>query len=335
VEIEESSLKFGNWMGAELETYIFSYALQPGLITYLDPEIPLPASVKYEWDEFNEYLYNSNGYRSPEFVKNTNLVFSGCSFTHGDGVDGSTIWGSVVAKNLNVSYANLGVPGSSCYQIVRNLLNYFKTYGNPKTVLCLFPDLNRFYAPNIPGLFIKDASSLSSKQTKMKQGYAEYTRLTAKDAPKYIKRPYDMDSVIPEEFAVMLSMHAIHSLIDYCNSNKIQLRWSTWSPGFSSYIELNKDKVFTDNYVSIENSSWHNYKKLEHGFFYHALEAKEGVCFKEECRTWAKCHSDLREDWPNNFDIGTDTGTLSSPKDPHWGVHRHAHIAEAFMESLK
>jgi hypothetical protein len=169
----------------------------------------------------------------------------------------------------------------------------------------------------------------------MKQGYAEYTRLTAVNAPKYIKRPYKMDSVIPEEFAIMLSIHAIHSLIDYCSSNKIQLRWSTWSPGFSDYIELNKNKIFTDNYVSIKNNNWHHYKKNENGFFYHELEARDGVCFREDCTTWAKCHFDLRDQWPNNFDIGTDTGSPTKHKDPHWGVHRHAHIAEAFMESLK
>jgi hypothetical protein len=335
MNIKDSSLEFGNWMGTELETYIFSRELQTESITYLDPEIPLPANIKYEWDKSNEYLYNSNGYRSSEFTENTDLVFSGCSFTHGDGVDGSMIWGSIVANSLNVSRANLGVPGASCYQIVRNLFSYFKTYGNPKTVLCLFPELNRFYAPNIPEFFIKDATSLSSKQTKMKQGYAEYAGLTAANAPKYIKRPYEMDSVIPEEFAVMLSIHAIHSLIDYCASNKINLRWSTWSQIFSDYIEINKDKIFADNYVSIKNSSWHNYKKLEHGFFYHAVESKDGICFSKDCTTWAECHSDLRKEWPSNFDIGTDVGSPGNHKDPHWGVHRHSHIAEAFMESLK
>jgi hypothetical protein len=349
MSVEDSPLGFGNWMGTELETYIFSRELQPVSVSYLqsisdiksvsnlglDSKITFPTNIKYKWDKSNEYSYNSNGYRSPEFVKNTDLVFSGCSFTHGDGVDESMIWGSTVANNLNVSYANLGVPGASCYQIVRNLFNYFKTYGNPKTVLCLFPDLNRFYAPHVPNLFFREPSSPELVLPKMNQGYAEYSRFTGKNAPKYVKRPYDMNSVIPEEFAVMLSIHAIHSLIDYCSSNKIQLRWSTWNPIFSDYIELNKDKISTDNYVSVKNNDWHLYKKNKNGFFYHAVEAEGNVCFEKECRTWAKCHSNLREEWPNNFDIGTDTGTRGSPKDPHWGVHRHAHIAEAFMESLK
>jgi len=333
MDIEDNPLEFGNWMGTDLETYIFSRALQPGLLKIPDAEIAFPINIKYEWDSSNEYLYNPNGYRSPEFTENTDLVFSGCSFTHGDGVDGSMIWGSMVAKELGGSYANLGTPGASCYQIVRNLFNYFKTYGNPKTALCLFPDLNRFYAPNVPGLFSSD--DFSAEQATMKQGYAEYTRFTAENAPKYVKRPYDMNSVIPEEFAVMLSIHAIQSLIDYCISNKIELRWSTWSPVFSRYIELNKDKIFTDNYVDIENSYWHHYTQQEYGSFFHAMKIEDGTCFEKECKTWAKCHSNLREAWPNNFDIGTDTGAPGRHRAPHWGVHRHAHIAETFIKNLK
>lgn len=329
----DNSLQFGNWLGELIETYIFSNEVELGVVRYggEDNDMIFPKTVKYDWDSSNTYTYNSKGYRSDEFNLGTELVYSGCSFTHGDGVSSKKIWGSVVADTLGFSHSNLGIPGSSCYQIVRNLFKYFKTYGNPKVVLCLFPDLNRFYAPNVPGLFANDKYS---SRRGMEQAYSEYGIGSYKLAPKYLQIPYKPNTVIPEEFAIMLSVHAIYSLIDYCKSNNIDILWSTWHDVFSKYIDLNYRKFDTSTYVDIKNSSWHHNPKTGLGTYYHPDFRADNYCTDSDCTGWATCHEDLREQWPNNFDIGTDLGTNGVSRHPHWGVHRHAHIAEAFLERL-
>ena len=104
-----------------------------------------PGGPTKEWPNGKSMTYslNSKGYRSTEFSKDTDLIFAGCSYTYATGLQDEYIWGNILADSLKMSRSNLGMEGWSTQAIVKNLFAYFEEYGNPKILVCLFPDLQR------------------------------------------------------------------------------------------------------------------------------------------------------------------------------------------------
>jgi hypothetical protein len=99
---------------------------------------------------------NSNGYRCEEFKKNHNkkhIVFTGCSYTFGDGALYNESWAKLTYDLINKKeqcsgYFNLGIPGSSIFTQITDLFKYFKTYGNPDVVFLNIPDFQRMFVFN-------------------------------------------------------------------------------------------------------------------------------------------------------------------------------------------
>ena len=295
-------------------------------------------------DTVQTYHYNSTWFRTDdscrELSRDTDIVFAGCSFTEGIGVPEDMIWGTVLSRHLGLSYSNLGKSGISSYQIVKNLFSYFKQYGNPKYLFCLFPDYNRFAAATAPGLFSNEVS-IGHDKTKpgIYNGYAMNGSRSHLDAPKYLKRPYDLNDTVSSEQAFMLNGVAISSLIQYCRAAGIEFRWSTWSRSLSTLVEHSDHDFFDfEGYVSIENTKWHVDMKNPRNTHYHHNYFSENIHGSDACEDGAciagRCvqHSELQNQYPNNFHAGTDDNGMNDSC--HWGVHRHAHIAEEFIKAL-
>lgn len=295
-------------------------------------------------DPEQTYNYNSMWFRTDDSCKelssDTEVVFAGCSFTEGIGVPEDMTWGAVLSRNLGMSYSNLGKSGTSSYQIVKTLFAYFRQYGNPKYLFCLFPDYNRFAAATAPGLFSNETSiGYDPTMPGIYNGYAMNTGRTYLDAPKYLKRPYDLNEVNSSEQAFMLNGVAISSLIQYCRAAGIKFRWSTWSRSFSTLVEHSDQNFFDfEGYVSTENTKWHLDRENPRNVHYHTDYFSENIHGTDSCedRSCAlqEClrHSDLEAKYPNNFHAGTDNNGRDG--NCHWGVHRHTHIAEEFMKAL-
>ena len=66
------------------------------------------------WVDEIKYEFNSYGFRSEEFVEDTNsIVFLGCSHTMGVGLPSNKVWCHLVAESLGMRYFNLGVGAGS------------------------------------------------------------------------------------------------------------------------------------------------------------------------------------------------------------------------------
>lgn len=248
-------------------------------------------------------------YRPPTqiFKNNQELIFAGCSQTHGDHIcpplakNGSheMIWGFRVAKDLGLDAINLGIGAEGIYRIVQRLISHFKHYGNPKTLLCLFPDPYRFTSP-------KDKKNLIGKFTSGTYEFLEGTFHTANDVqsiPAFAKRPYVKEEVISRMIPLFFNMQAVHVLEQYCDSSGIKFLWGSWDPNTNRIAKAMR-------YYNKDN------------FKYFIDLDENGVDWKT-----TDCHKEIYDQYPTLFEVGIDS--------QHMGMHRHAHIAESFKKVLQ
>jgi len=84
------------------------------------------------------YTFNSEGFRSERFTNTPTVMFLGCSDTIGIGLPVEAIWPTLVAKQLNMSCANLGQGGGSADTAFRLCLGWIDKI-KPKMVIFLQP----------------------------------------------------------------------------------------------------------------------------------------------------------------------------------------------------
>jgi hypothetical protein len=100
--------------------------------------------IKNNWiDRKISYTFNSEGFRSDRFTNNPTVMFLGCSNTIGIGLPVEAIWPTLVAKQLNMSCANLGQGGGSADTAFRLCLGWIDKI-KPKLVIFLQPPGTRW-----------------------------------------------------------------------------------------------------------------------------------------------------------------------------------------------
>jgi hypothetical protein len=292
-------------------------------------------------EDKNEKIYkiNSLNFRSDEFVENRDLVFSGCSYTFGQGVVNDGIWGNIVSKELNLKSYNLGLPGKSVQSIVNNLFNYFKIIDHPKILLCLFPEFTRM------DMWSERDHMVSRKNfEEAKREYNKYTLvLQDREYEKISKQPYIAEKIIPMELPFALSIQYIKFLEMYCKAKDIKFLWGTWSQTESLFLKSNKETFLFNNFVDLESYKWHQRYEDKRKIRYH----QEGLISKnhtedymyhdKECINATDCHQELKHIYGKNFDLAMDTGESDydlKNHHGHCGVHQHIHYAELFVEAL-
>lgn len=97
------------------------------------------------------YKINSHGFRSDEFTSDPSIIFLGCSFTVGIGVNLENSWTNLVSTRLNLKSSNLGVGGGSCDTAFRMCFNYIDII-KPKIVVVMPPSPYRYE------IFLNDVS---------------------------------------------------------------------------------------------------------------------------------------------------------------------------------
>lgn len=294
------------------------------------------------YDNVQEYKLNSSGYRGPEFASGIDLLVAGCSFTYGMGVPEDGIWGSIIANRLGMTYNNISQNAASIPWIVKQLFGYFKEYGNPKTLVCLFPTLTRTLFSSNADILISDDGYIeeSTKNLSMNKSIynTELSHLTiASERPKYSKRPHSLEDVVSLDFIVQIAMSNIRMLEQYCKSSGIKFFWGSWSESFCSMMENPGgllDLYDFDNYVSMNYSLWKDKPdQMANDVVYSSIEAKNECSNKHNknnCDCHISCHQQYVEQYPDSFYRGTDI----LDNHPHFGVHRHIHFAESFIDRI-
>lgn len=305
-------------------------------------------------DPGRKYRYNSYGYRGPEFIKNAELVTAGCSFTHGTGVPEEAIWSNVVAENLKLNVNNISKPGASIGWIIEKLFNYFKEFGNPKHLLCLFPDAKRFIVPIDGKILTNDKEKNSGKNggepgTRGDLGQFLYNEVSKPTVDIYktnfLKRPYNVREFYTAEIGYYNSIRQIRMLEQYCKEAKINLLWSTWDFEFSFHLkEINLIKTLKfNNYFQINTFFYRKKEKNELPkdaiFNINVSNSNEVEGYLNCCREHvdvscscfnSSCHLDLIEKYGEaNFHVGSD---ITDNNWSHPGCHLQAHYADRFLE---
>ena len=248
------------------------------------------------------YRHNEFGYRSESWDGSHEILALGCSQTYGRGIPEEGRWTDILQKLSNKKVANLSAPGQSINFLISQAFAYFKIFGNPESVVCLFPDPFRVLLPSNEKLIDSKNNRGRNVNTPVQINSNE----TAEDRPKYLKKPYYYEDVLPVELPIFFSMQSIHILEQYCSSNKINLIWSSW------------DRFFHHNIPILDENCFNN-------FFTDEDLLIKGSHFNSEC------HVEYKERFEYYFVHGRDT---IIPSTTHPGVHKNIHFAEAFYREI-
>lgn len=271
--------------------------------------------------QLNQFFCFSSGRRkdsynpqNQEINKYYDFVFSGCSETHGDWIskpsakdgDFSKIWGFQIADKLNLNKPlNLGMGGFSAHAIVKDLMHHCIINGNPKIIFVLFPDFGRY-----PHVINK---KITAKNLSNNHDYIQHFYLSPKeeyDFPPLSRAPHEATEVLSYKQSTYMNLQSIIMFEQYCKSNNIYLKYSSWD--YLANKVLEKSKSLNPNlysgYTPLDFTNWHNWEVRHHPDL-------------------NNCHSDLKNIYPKIFDFGADG--------KHMGVHRHTHISEGFIKEYK
>ncbi len=196
-----------------------------------------------------EYKINTDGFRTKHLEKlndkNLNILFSGCSFTHGAGIPSEHAWPSKLTEMISkvsdkkVESRNISLGGSNVFQILKNIRIYINKYGKPDYLFVLFPGFERtikYYNQNNFKNFIKVTITPPHHDT-----------YKTNNAVKHF-----MESYVIEE-SILFATDYIHTLEFLCNMLDIKLIWSTWS---SDYQRMSEELEF-NNYINVPSREHH------------------------------------------------------------------------------
>jgi hypothetical protein len=311
---------------------------RPGLVGGPQIQHAYDRIAWYPNENKDVYSVNKYSYRSKEFESNADLVFSGCSMTYGEGVVEEAIWGNLVASSLNIKAFNLGASGASVQFIVNNLFNYFKEFGNPKNLLCLFPDFLRME-------MYSEGSHMSSSKDGRRPGSPKINTLGKQnyhlllneheDYARISQQPHDANNIIPKELPFALSLQYIKFLEMYCKESGINFLWGTWVEEQEDYIINNK--LSFKNFIPLKNNLWHQKIEDSRRIFIHKNKIEKDLCMDtgKPCQNQEICHQSEKIKYGNNFDLAfdTDINNLNSQYG-HYGAHKHIHWAEEFIKQM-
>lgn len=301
-----------------------------------------PDHKRFEYlDNVQEYRLNSSGYRGPDFIANVDLLIAGCSFTYGVGIPENGVWGSIIAKQNGYSYNNISMSGASIPWIVRQIFAYFKKYGNPKKLICLFPNPTKILFTSDSDILISDNGYVDNTTQDIDGKKSVYNTslhdvLSPEKRSEYSKKPHDLKDIINLDFVIQICMQNIRSLEQYCRATRIEFVWGTWSSDFSHIIESQGLLELYDfsHYVKLDLNLWGRRDgPMSKDLFYKSKNAKD-FCLNYhsglDCSCYTECHDDLSIEYGEEFHIGSDI----FENHPHFGVHRHVHIAQSFMKAI-
>lgn len=220
-------------------------------------------------DKMVVYEYNSLGFRSEEFTRDhsgDHILFAGCSETEGVGGNLDSVWSYMVyselSKNNEVSgFFNLARYGWGYDIIISNIMAYINHYGKPDQIFILFPNLGRFYQwensdSDVEIFYYKGAIPNNSKE----------------------KSSWKRKISIEEQRSNFIIFTMLVKLFeDYCISNNIDLKWSTWDrEDIQNCINAGVFK----NFVDMEDP--YTFIKNDQDFFLSKIKIRDGWEWKRD-----------------------------------------------------
>jgi len=252
-------------------------------------------------------VINSHGFRGKNFKRDTELLVAGCSQTYGYALTEESMWGVMLAKENNISYSNLSVPGASAMHIVFDIFKYFEEFGHPKIIVALFPDFYRIKT-------FLDSKILNQRSKQPMRNIENNTFVDTYGNHgqvflKYLKLPTSPDNIYSQEFTYMINSMFITLLENYCNKNNINFIWAKTFNG-EKYDQDEDSFLSFKNYYSLDLS-----KEITQNGKNNFSEYPEYTC-----------HKNNEENDPN-WTVAADNA--------HFGTHANIHIKDFFQKILK
>lgn len=257
-----------------------------------------------------DYKINKHGYRGDNFLEKKDILILGCSQTFGNGIPEEFIWPNIFAKKINKDYHSLATKADSLQGQVYKAFQYFKEFGNPKTIVGIFPH-SRMEIPYLPGISQKIFDTGDNSHDNDFPMIQKAIFNSHKKLKKFSKLPHHPYDVISAEFAIFYNFMFIEILDQYCKANKINLIWSFYDQDYLRDFIPEIIKTI-DSYVDCYKIS---------NFFY--------PCNMNDNKEIIKifCHDEFK-DHPLFFhasDCNHNTRSVG-----HWGIHTHQHVADFF-----
>ena len=261
------------------------------------------------------YNINKYGYRDEDFISNEEILILGCSYTFGNGLPEEFTWPKIFSNKINKKNHNLAQPGDSIQGQIRKAFEYFKEFGNPKTIIGFFP-YGRMELPFIPNLFgkiSKDGSSDDGRNLPMIQKIILERNQNKLD--KYSKLPHNPEKVLPLEVAIFYNFMFIQILEQYCKTNNIDLIWTLHNDNeVEEYLKLEIPELL-NNFINIKN-------------IFIDYPMCQGSDYSDSQYT-LKCHQELSNH--PLFNHASDCNHDKKQKG-HYGIHLNQHIADVFYK---
>jgi hypothetical protein len=282
-------------------------------LNYVD-EIPT-FNGDYQLHKNVLYVVNSDGYRSKELKKVADLMTLGCSFTFGVGLPEDKVWPTLLADKLEMSLVNIAAPGDSAMGQVRKAFSYFRKYGNPKIIVCMFP-LFRMEIPTNKNFLFPE--KLIHREDYWYPQLSKIEILPVRKE-KYAKLPYDPEKVLTTDVAFYYTHMMIYILEQYCKSNNIKFIWNIWEQSYDfHYKYITKiDDTSHKNYCPTSFSQW-GLQRYEDGTVKEFLDHSLTVT----------CHEEHIDDY--FFYSASDI----HQGHPHAGFHKNIHLADEFFNFI-
>lgn len=184
------------------------------------------------------YEFNQYGWRCDEFTINHknkyHILYAGCSETMGQGDAVEKSWPYILNEKINTvktvsGFYSLGGAGLGWQDIINNIREYISKFGKPNAVIILFPDICRHIR------------WWPSNEEKTQGRFYEF--MTTDISMAHTVEPVDihLDIEMEQNFYInfVLTMQLFE---DFCDSNGIDLIWSTWDDIFRDIINRNQIK---------------------------------------------------------------------------------------------
>lgn len=289
-----------------------------------------------------KFRVNNEGFRSPDnFDKNKKMLTLGCSITYGQGLPDEYRWPEMLAKKLNIDFANLAWCGDSAIAQIMKCFLYFEKYGHPEIIVALFP-FGRMITPHVPDKLVrKNDLTIENRFKDERATRTQSIAIHEDDFKKYAKSPYDPLEIFPIELAFLYEKAMLQMLEQYCNSHNIKFFWSCWDWKYKdfAYPHIKKDHpLHHKNYVDIDCNSWHlintnqDFVHLDKNWVNMDLLSwhKQNSKYAPITKSNINCHLEQSDDFL--FDNAADRNDIHPP---HYGLHRHIHWTEGFYEAIK
>jgi hypothetical protein len=167
---------------------------------------------------------NSYGFRSQPFhnIKSdsTNILFSGCSWTEGNGLPDEYVWRSILTEKFkkqfpekDIQQYNTGVGGGSISLSCKNVLAFLRKHDNIDYVYMLLPGFDRSTG--------FEEKNNSFAMIKLFTAPPESLLFKNKAIKKYTKNYNEIESIYH-------NLILIQAVIDICQLRGIKLFFGTW-----------------------------------------------------------------------------------------------------------